>query len=181
MSSIRYILNEQSPANHLAVLERSLRESHSCFLALAYLKNEGLDLVRDAMQATVMTKPVEIIIGLPYYNTHPKAIEEVYQIVSSSGASILRFVDYEPWIFHCKLLWFNYGTYAEAIVGSMNITLGGLVHNFEISSLARHERGSPGYKEVEAIKAKIREISRPASARALAEYRQRFQERQVNA
>jgi len=181
MSHIHYILNQQPPANHLALLRRSFEAAESCFIALAYLKNEGLDLIRDVLTDALARKPVEIIIGLPYFNTHPEAIEDVHHLVCGSQSGILRIVDYGPWVFHCKLLCFDYEAYTEALVGSMNITLGGLVHNFEISSLARHAKESQCYEELEMIKRSIREVSLPASTSALADYRKRFEARKQDA
>lgn len=98
------------------------------YLAIKYL-NKALDNKAE----------IELIVGLDFYSTDLGVLKYLFQI-SNSNAFLKLFCFSEPFaikssIFHPKLYIFRNKDFSNIIVGSSNLSKGGLVDNFEINAL----------------------------------------------
>jgi len=77
---------------------------------------------------------VEIIVGIDRGGTDREAIKRLLALQSAYPTQVKAYVFQAPSrkaIFHPKLYLYGHGKFLSAVIGSSNLTLGGLAHNFE--------------------------------------------------
>jgi HKD family nuclease len=143
------------------VLKSELMDSISVRIAIAFLRKSGLEKIRKPLQyaLTKNNANVEIIVGLDFKTTDSSALMALKEIESSySNFNFYCFGDkkdnYNDLVFHPKIYLFEKSTDSRAeytsIVGSSNLTGGGLTSNFEVNSIFKED--SPKYySQLEAI------------------------------
>ena len=136
------------------VLKAELIESTSVKIAVAFLRKTGLEQIHKALDYALHTNNanVEIIVGLDFKTTDYKALVALKEIEkSSSNFNFFCFGDkkdnHNELVFHPKMYLFDKSTENQAkytsIVGSSNLTGGGLTTNFEVNSIFKEEK--PNY------------------------------------
>jgi HKD family nuclease len=143
------------------VIKSELLESTKVNIAVAFLKKTGIDHISKALDyaLTKNNATVEIIAGLDFKTTDYKALLTLEEIKSKNN----RFAYYcfgdkrdnfNDLVFHPKIYLFNNDTPSHkkytSIVGSSNLTGGGLSSNFEVNAVFREEK-PVYYSQLEAI------------------------------
>lgn len=120
-------------------LRFALRElfaaSQDVFISVAFLKSTGLDQVlNDLKQALARGCNLSVIAGLDFYLTDPQALNALFALQKEFPHFQLRLVRADKAsTFHPKFYRFRLPDTVTVIVGSANLTGGGLERNIEAS------------------------------------------------
>lgn len=138
------------------IIKQELENSTQVRIAVAFMKYSGLRVIEDSLQKCLdKNGNVEIIAGLDFKTTDPQAIKYLINLKkSNSSLSFFCFGDKQDnktdVIFHPKIYLFNKKKESTSIVGSANLTSGGLISNFEVNTIITEDK--PLYfSQLEAI------------------------------
>lgn len=123
--------------DHLAaLLSRNSKRFDSAYIAVAFAKASGVGILFDYFQDFVASgSTLEIAVGIDQMGTSRQGLELLLQ----TGATVNIFHNPGANTFHPKFYLFKRGTIeGVAIVGSNNLTRGGLYENFEFSVRLDH-------------------------------------------
>jgi len=138
------------------IINQELQNANSPKIAVAFLKYSGLKVIEQSLNHCLKNKGnVEIIAGLDFKTTDPQSIH--YFIQLQKQVSNLKFYCYgdkeenkTSVVFHPKIYLFEKGRETTGIVGSTNLTRGGLLTNFEVNVVIKETK--PLYfSQLEAI------------------------------
>jgi len=138
------------------IINQELRNANSVKIAVAFLKYSGVQVIEQALNDCLENKgSIEIIAGLDFKTTDPQAMR--YFIQLQKQVPNLKFYCYgdknenkTDVVFHPKIYLFEKGRETTGIVGSTNLTRGGLLTNFEVNVVIKETK--PLYfSQLEAI------------------------------
>lgn len=136
LSNINYPVGE--------VIKSELLESTKVSIAVAFLRKSGIEQISKALDyaLTKNSAQVEIIVGLDFKTTDYKALLALEKMKSEySSFNYYCFGDkkdnFNELIFHPKIYLFSNKTKYTSIIGSSNLTGGGLSSNFEVNAVFR--------------------------------------------
>lgn len=98
--------------------------------AVAFTKHSGTKHIAPSLSAFAKVNPVEIIVGIDHRGTSLEGLSDLVEAVGSRGRLIV-FHNRLPFTFHPKIYLFKSATAAEVVLGSGNLTEGGLFTNYE--------------------------------------------------
>ena len=129
------LIENLTKANHLELIKKLISDSDETYIAVAFLKQSGLQvLLPNIKKAVKSNKVIKIIAGKHFGITEPSALWELFYLFEDSNhcqLNIAKAVNDE--VFHPKFYMFRKGQVVNLIIGSSNITLGGLQNNCECS------------------------------------------------
>jgi len=143
------------------VLKSELIESTQVKIAVAFLRRTGIDEIYKSLDFAMNQNQakVEIIAGLDFKTTDYKALLALKEIEDSQkNFTFYCFGDkrdnFNDLVFHPKIYLFetalSRNTKYTSIIGSSNLTSGGLTSNFEVNSVFKEDK--PKYfSQLEAI------------------------------
>lgn len=138
------------------VINQELANSIQARIAVAFMKYSGLKVIENSLQNCLDKKGnVEIIAGLDFKTTDPQAIKFLITLKKSNPSlSFFCFGDKKDnrtnIVFHPKIYLFNKNKESTSIIGSTNLTGGGLLSNFEVNTIITEDK--PLYfSQLEAI------------------------------
>ena len=125
-------IHQPAPSNRLGdFLKDNLAGRWTHFrAAVAFVKRSGVRHVAPALTAFARTGHAEIIAGIDHRGTSSEGLRDLLYAVSPRGR-IIVFHNRLPFTFHPKAYLFKSSTAAEVLVGSGNLTEGGLFTNYE--------------------------------------------------
>lgn len=147
------ILNEES-GDHAEALKVLMRSAHRLVCMTAFAKKTGLKLIRKELEERLDGGLEALfVVGLNFYQTDPFVLEELHAL--SKRYSLQLLVSRPPWIyreapggnqamdntawnFHPKVFMVECTGETNALIGSANLTGGGLADNHEASVLIRN-------------------------------------------
>lgn len=138
------------------IINQELQNANSAKMAVAFLKYSGVQVIEQALNNCLKNNgSIEIIAGLDFKTTDPQSIH--YFIQLQKQTSNLKFYCYgdkeenkTDVVFHPKIYLFQKGRETTGIVGSTNLTRGGLLTNFEVNVVIKETK--PLYfSQLEAI------------------------------
>ena len=123
---------QPSPSNRLGeYLKGNLSGRWTHFrAAVAFVKRSGTRHVAAALADFARTGHVEIIAGIDHRGTSAEGLQDLLEAVSPRGRVIV-FHNRLPFTFHPKVYLFKSPTAADVMIGSGNLTEGGLFTNYE--------------------------------------------------
>ena len=125
-------IHQPSPANRLGdYLKDNLSKPWTHFrAATAFVKRSGTRHVAAALAAFSRMSHAEIVAGIDHRGTSSEGLQELMDAVSPRG-QVIVFHNRLPFTFHPKVYLFKSSTAADIVVGSGNLTEGGLFTNYE--------------------------------------------------
>jgi HKD family nuclease len=148
MSEVQLISNT-TKSNHKDYLLHCFANADEVFIATAFLKSSGLELLLPAIKKHInANKTIQIITGQNFGLTEPKALKTLHDIFEGKLKADL-FLDKaedKQKVFHPKLFLFRQGSNGIIVSGSANITSGGLINNEEFSVSVEVTISSPKWK-----------------------------------
>jgi len=175
---MRIQLIDNDKQSHISLLNEELKNANSLFICMAFLKESGLKLLIETFREIILRGAnVQFVIGLDFYQTEPTALLQLHRICSGSKSAKLFLCSQSKETFHPKIYYWrkNGGGYG-AIIGSANLTIGGLRDNFELSSHVHSTKASPFSSRVELYFKSIIKDPRInlASAVTIDQYKRQF-------
>lgn len=139
------------------VICQRLQNAEQTQIAVAFLKYSGINVIdRSLRQCLDDGGSVELIAGLDFKTTDPKSIR--YFLDLGKKYPKTRFYCFgdrgqnkTDIIFHPKIYLFSKGQEKTSIVGSTNLTRGGLTDNFEVNTIFTEEKNPVYYAQLQAI------------------------------
>ncbi len=118
-----------------SVLQSALERSRDVRIAVAFLSQSGLDRVWPPLQKVLQTGgAVEFLVGLDATVTEPQALWHLYETSRASQLALYCYTDPgTASLYHPKLYLMRNDADVVAIVGSSNLTQGGLEDNVEVN------------------------------------------------
>ena len=98
--------------------------------AVAFVKRSGVRHVASGLAEFARTGHVEIIAGIDHQGTSFEGLKDLLGAVSPRGRIVI-FHNRLPFTFHPKIYLFKSPTAADVMIGSGNLTEGGLFTNYE--------------------------------------------------
>jgi HKD family nuclease len=133
------------------VLLDSLSSAEEARIAVAFLKNSGLDLVEgELIQCLRRGGFVEFLIGLDFRITDADALLRLKKIGAKVYCYSNPFTDDTP-VYHPKLYIFKEEAKALVAIGSSNLTEGGLKDNVEINAILTLSDGDELLSDIYAL------------------------------
>ena|SRR5690606_5340546 len=144
MSSIQILSNLNYPIGK--IINQELQSSIDSQVAVAFLKYTGIKVIEKSLKSSLNNGgKFEIIAGLDFKTTDPKSM--LYFIKLKKEYPNLKFYCYgdkksnkTDIVFHPKIYLFNNGKETTSIVGSTNLTGGGLLSNFEVNTIFQEKK-----------------------------------------
>lgn len=132
--SIRIVDNRRETV--ASVLLDTLPQAREALLAVAFVKTTGLRLIDKALEKCLAQGArVEFIVGLDFHLTDAQVLRRLCEM-KANGVSLFCYGDparAAPRLFHPKLYLLGHEGTVTAIVGSSNLTEGGLAKNVEVN------------------------------------------------
>ncbi len=153
-SSIQIISNRNYPIGD--VINQALIHSDETQIAVAFLKRSGIKTIEESLKMSLdRGSKFEIIVGLDFKTTDPLAMK--YFIDLQQQCKNVHFYCYgdkgtnkNDIVFHPKIYLFKNPKETVSIVGSTNLTQGGLQSNFEVNTIFK-EKHPLYYSQLQAI------------------------------
>ena len=112
-------------------LKNNLSSSWTHFrAAVAFVKRSGTRHIANHLADYARTGQVEIIAGIDHFGTSAEGLRDLFEAVNPNGR-IIVFHNRLPFTFHPKVYMFKSQIAAEVLIGSGNLTEGGLFTNYE--------------------------------------------------
>jgi len=132
------ILIQNVPEQNLGtVLNEQLAnpEWTNFYAAVAFAKNTGVRHIENNLRAFSLRGVVQIIVGVDSQGTSIEGLTSLYNAISENGQLRIFHNENPGSSFHPKLYWFSNEHNSLAIIGSNNLTEGGLFTNHEASAI----------------------------------------------
>jgi len=128
---------DNGPRNKLVdKIYESFVDADDVKFAVAYVSEKGWRVFSEAVEKNLSRRfNFEIVVGLSDLVTEPAALETLYRLSKGNDNVDLYcfFRNRKPGIFHPKTYLFIKEPYVKAVVGSSNLTGGGLKANYEMN------------------------------------------------
>lgn len=160
---MKLISNHHSD-NHLNSISSLINGAEKIVVCIAFLKLSGLKLLCEKLKHK--KGKCIFFIGTNFYQTEPDALLLIYE--QGHEAYITK---KEKITFHPKLYYFKNNETINIIIGSANITSGGLESNFEISSFVETFNNSEIDNDFNQIIKSFEAYSRPLNLKFIELYR----------
>ena len=98
--------------------------------AIAFAKRSGTQHIVSSLANFSKAAEVEIIVGIDHHGTSAEGLQDLLNAVSPQG-KVIVFHNRLPITFHPKVYLFRSSAVAELMIGSGNLTEGGLFTNYE--------------------------------------------------
>jgi HKD family nuclease len=144
------LIKNTDEQNHLEVIIANLKRSNEAYIAIAFLKESGLNKLFEQIKTFLKLEGrITIIAGQNFAFTEPKALHSIRNLLEKYKHSKLYLVKAESRInvFHPKLYLFRKDDDCCVISGSANLTAGGLTSNHESSLLVNCNVDSELWKD----------------------------------
>lgn len=164
--------------NHGDEITRGLGSADQILIMVAFLRNSGIELLSEHLiEAINNGATARIIVGLDFYLTDPKALWHLFDICERSKKTNLMLCTQEKATFHPKLYLWIKDSIASVVIGSANLTGGGLKENVELSVLHNLPKEAELVRQVQAFAKKIEDGSRvfPATRIGLSQYQRKHE------
>jgi HKD family nuclease len=122
----------------ISVLSPEIERCKEAKIAVAFVSRRGLAMIEPAIQSALETGAyIEFLIGLDMHTTEPDALRQLYELARTQN-NVELFCYSSPkqgGIYHPKLYLLRANESTVSIVGSSNLTEGGLKKNIEINAV----------------------------------------------
>ncbi|MCF8302351.1 MAG: hypothetical protein K9I94_03670 [Bacteroidales bacterium] len=171
------ITSNNTTENHLKVIKEKISTAEEIFIAVAFFKNSGLKkIVTDLKNALERKVKLIIITGLDFYQTEPEALKKLQSLKKSyENCEILIYKQETNKMFHPKMYLFSNKKEHFGIIGSANLTDGGLTLNCELSINFTFNNEGNIYQQMLKEKEKLLKNATVINDLSLSNYTRKYQ------
>jgi HKD family nuclease len=138
--AVQLLLNGEDHG-HGHVVEKLLKRAERLECLVAFVKTSALgDLLTPLRKALERGLRARFAVSLDFYLTEPKALRQLLALAETHALGL--YLSNTSDTFHPKVYAFQYGKQCSVIVGSANLTHGGLYGNYEASVLVDDADGA---------------------------------------
>jgi len=149
---IEFILNGDH-SNHDTKLKSLMRTCQHFRCIVAFANLAGFSSFKKELKARLQKGlRARFVIGLDFCHTDPRLLEELLKL-SNNHENLDLFISHDEakWTFHPKLYAFDGESCTDLVVGSANLTAGGLENNHELSILIHHNKNEQFCDHVDSL------------------------------
>lgn len=161
--------------DHAKHITRLLSKATGFDCAVAFAKPSGLALIKDALKGFLQRGGrARFIIGLDFCVTHPDALADIHALTKQYCVELYALTGDGGYAFHPKMYHFTFVDGSATLIGSANLTKGGLTEkgNYECSILLTDQYATALKGHLDAL---IRdEELEPFDETDIQEYRDRY-------
>jgi HKD family nuclease len=124
------------PLSILSILNPAISGADDIKIAVAFVSRRGLAMIEPGLQAALQANSnIEFLVGLDFNATEPKAVQSIYEYSrNNANFSLYCYASLAPpAIYHPKLYAIRSGQEVLSVIGSSNLTEGGLRKNIEVN------------------------------------------------
>jgi HKD family nuclease len=142
--AIQILSNLNYPVGN--VINQELQNANNAQIAVAFLKYSGVKVIEKSLKQCLDNGGnIELIAGLDFKTTDPKSIHYFINLKKEyKNIKFYCFGDRQEnktnIVFHPKIYLFEKGRETTGIVGSANLTRGGLISNFEVNTVFKETK-----------------------------------------
>src|SRR6266487_5566359 len=121
-----------------SILPPTIEQAKEVKIAVAFVSQRGLATIEPAIQTVLDAGGyAEFLVGLDLQTTQPEALRRLYELSrEAANVNVYCYAALSPSaIYHPKLYLIRAGDNVTSIVGSSNLTDGGLRKNYEVNAL----------------------------------------------
>lgn len=147
---MKLLTNLNKEQSHVNELCECLKTSQKAYISVAFLKMSGLNLIMDTLKIFLSNNgELHIIAGQNFGLTEPEALSCIFDLLKNYSKSKLYLykVESADCIFHPKMYLFESKNGGKIILGSANMTKGGISTNNEVSICLDCELDSEIWKQ----------------------------------
>jgi len=140
------IISNTTNNNHLAVIKKLIESSTKIIISSGWMKKDGLEKLIPSFEKTIKNNHALITI---FSNIHPhtqKLASRKLEIYKKSIKHII--VPLNKKTLHTKMYYFEKDNIFTVVIGSANITSGGLLNSEELSILIEEKQNSKFHQEI---------------------------------
>lgn len=161
------VISNHLDQTHSITIERLIDSADEVIMCVAFLKISGLSKIIEKLQDKANSR---FYIGTDFYLTEPSALRKLY----SSGHAVF-ISKKERCTYHPKIFYFKKNSSISIIIGSANLTNGGLETNIEASVCIDTELNSAIDIEVRHLISSFQDYSVPiTSEQIITDYENRY-------
>lgn len=132
------LLWNETPDHSLAI-KASLKQAEHFTCMVAFAKMSGFTVFETELRKCIENGMSAVfVVGIDFYQSDPAVFDKLLKLKARGDVEVYMGASEKRWIFHPKLYLFEYSDRATSIVGSANMTAGGLVNNHELSIAFDH-------------------------------------------
>lgn len=149
------IINSES--DHATIISEGITAADQVVICVAFLKKSGLALIRNSLEAALKKgATVKIVVGTDFFLTEPDALQGIFDLCAPHQKNASLFLcETASATFHPKIYYWSKNGTAQVIVGSANLTAGGLKENIEVSVLHTLQENSEFTKKLLSFVAEL--------------------------
>lgn len=161
--------------NHSDAIKRIIDGAMDISIVVAFLKMSGLKLLLiSIMKALESGATIKFYVGLDFYQTEPEALKALSRLSKQHNKLQLFTCEKKNTTFHPKIYFAKRSEGFAAIIGSANLTSGGLNDNIELSTLIEGPVNSSACNEIDAYLSRINDIGTNASSLSISQYKKKY-------
>jgi len=161
------LISNKKIETHLTAISKLLDNAEEVIFCVAFLKKSGLDSIIENLKNSV-TK-CKFYIGTDFYLTEPIALRTLFK----NGHEVY-ITKKERITYHPKIFYFRKGNSIDILVGSTNLTSGGLETNIEASIALTTSPNSVIDNEFKNLLASLTEHSTLVNEQIISNYEMKF-------
>lgn len=177
------IITNTKTDNHLTMITDLIQQSHEVWMAVAFIKKSGLFKLKESILNGVESgTKFNIICGLDLFITEPEAIRYLYDwIQPDNGNNMMLMPINSENLFHSKMYCFHKsGGEVALLIGSANLTSGGITTNVESSLLIHTTQNSQIYNQTKKFFEECKNLANIFTEYSLSQYTRKFKVNQRN-
>lgn len=121
---------------HIHLIERLLKTTEKFDCVVAFAKWSGFALIENAVVDRLKKgMKARFIVGLDFCQSEPKVLARLLALRTKYGIEVLVSNTQDSCTFHPKIYRFRHGNHTSLLIGSANLTRGGLSQNYEVSAV----------------------------------------------
>tara|TARA_Y100000034_G_scaffold134953_1_gene205001 strand:- start:992 stop:2176 length:1185 start_codon:yes stop_codon:yes gene_type:complete len=125
---------------HAKILEKMFNGAQEVYITVAFLKYSGLKVIKDIIEDTLKNNGnVNFIVGLDLYVTEPNALYELLDLCQKKYRLEFYLFNSKSSTFHPKMYASKGSKKSSVLIGSANLTNGGLSSNVEASIYSEND------------------------------------------
>ena len=136
---IRFITNSKD-VQHCSILQTYLQQSKHLECMVAFAKMSGLKEILEDLKSALSNKlEARFVVGLDFYQTDPELLTTLLKLGKDYNLSLC--ISNSEYCFHPKVYAFKNKECSHVLIGSANLTAGGLCNNHALSTLIKDTSG----------------------------------------
>lgn len=133
--AVKLLVNVDEKQSHGTVLSRLLKGATKLECSVAFAKSSGLGAILPGLERGLATQMIaRIVVGLDFYLTDPELLRTLLKLAEQFKERFQLYVSVSDYTFHPKIYAISGTNGNTVLIGSANLTDGGMFSNHEASA-----------------------------------------------